>query len=63
MRLVPAKARRLLSPRRVAAVAVLGAIFSKHDEPLQVRFAEVELGKIRSVTAQTGVEYGPGFHE
>ncbi|HUB02300.1 MAG TPA: efflux RND transporter periplasmic adaptor subunit [Terriglobales bacterium] len=38
----------------VAAVAVLGAIFSKHDDPLQVRVAEVELGKIRSVISTNG---------
>jgi len=38
----------------VAAVAVLGAIFSRHDDPLQVRVAEVELGKIRSVISTNG---------
>jgi len=38
----------------VAAVAVLGAIFSRHDEPLQVRTAEVEMGKIRSVISTNG---------
>lgn len=38
----------------VAAVAVLGAIFSRHDEPLQVRTAEVEMGRIRSVISTNG---------
>ena len=38
----------------VAAVAVFGAIFSRHDDPLQVRTAEVEMGKIRSVISTNG---------
>jgi HlyD family secretion protein len=38
----------------VAAVAVLGAVFSRRDESLQVRTAEVELGKIRSVISTNG---------
>jgi HlyD family secretion protein len=38
----------------VAVVAVLGAIFSRHDDPLQVRTAEVQLGKIRSVISTNG---------
>jgi HlyD family secretion protein len=38
----------------VAAVAVLGAIFSRHEDPLQVRTAEVQLGKIRSVISTNG---------
>jgi HlyD family secretion protein len=38
----------------LAAVAVLGAIFSRRDEPVQVRTAQVELGKIRSVISTNG---------
>jgi len=38
----------------VAAVAVLGGLFSRHDEPLQVRIAEVGMGKIRSVISTNG---------